>query len=163
MMYLDFGFCRGINGVVCVIHWDLVCNFILFVVMFYKKQKQGDKWFPRSFTAGTFCTEDVARRLSQISTVSKADTYAVLLALGDVLGDMMETGNSVKLDGLGTFYLVGKANGQGVDTPEEVSPEQFKKVTVAFIPEYRRSHNRQVTKKTLVPKGIEWIEMDTVK
>ena len=96
--------------------------------MFYKKQKIGKKWYPRSFTAGTYDTKDVAERLSEMSTVSKGDTYAVLSGLGEVLGSMMEQGNSVKLDGLGTFYLVGNANGQGVDTPDEVGPEQFKKV-----------------------------------
>ena len=128
--------------------------------MFYKKQKIGKKWYPRSFTAGTYDTNDVAERLSEASTVSKGDTYAVLLGLGEVLGDMMKSGNSVKLDGLGTFYLVGNANGQGVDTPEEVGPEQFKKVTVAFIPEYSRAQNQRVTKRTIVPWKIEWIEME---
>lgn len=103
--------------------------------MFYKKQKIGKKWYLRSFTAGTYDTKDVAERLSEMSTVSKGDTYAVLIGLGEVLGSMMELGYSVKQDGLGTFYLVGNANGQGVDTPEEVSPEQFRKVTVTFIPE----------------------------
>ena len=39
--------------------------------MFYKKQKIGGKWYPRSFTAGTYDTEDVAERLSEMSTVSK--------------------------------------------------------------------------------------------
>ena len=128
--------------------------------MFYKKQKIGKKWYPRSFTAGTYDTKDVAERLSEMSTVSKGDTYAVLSGLGEVLGSMMEQGNSVKLDGLGTFYLVGNANGQGVDTPDEVGPEQFKKVTVAFIPEYSREQNGQVTRKTLVPQQVEWVEME---
>ena len=41
-----------------------------------------------------------------MSTVSKGDTYAVLIGLGEVLGSMMELGYSVKQDGLGTFYLV---------------------------------------------------------
>lgn len=102
----------------------------------------------------------MAERLSGISTVSKGDTYAVLLGLGEVLGDMMETGNSVKLDGLGTFYLVGNANGQGVDTPEEVGPEQFRKVTVAFIPEYRRAQNNRVRKRMIVPEQVEWVDWD---
>lgn len=132
--------------------------------MFYKKQKQGGKWYPRSLTVGVSNTEDVAERLSRISTVSKGDTYAMLLGLGEVLSDMMETGNSVKLEGLGTFYLVGKANGQGVDTPEEVSPKQFTKLTVAFIPEYQRAQNHRVSRKTIVPDRVDWTEMkDSLK
>ena len=77
--------------------------------MYYKKQKIGKKWYPRSFTAGN-------------------------------------------------------TNGQGVDTPEEVSPKQFRKVTVAFIPEYSRAQNNQVWKRTIVPSQVEWTEMEgTVK
>ncbi len=128
--------------------------------MFYKKQKIGKKWYPRSFTVGTYDTKEVARRLAELSTVSKGDTYAVLMGLGEVLGSMLESGNSVKLDGLGTFYLVGNANGQGVDTPEEVGPEQFRKVTVAFIPEYSRAQNHRVTKRTIVPRHVEWTALE---
>ena len=71
--------------------------------MFYKKQKLGGKWYPRSFTVNTVDTKEVARRLSLMSTVTVGDTYAVLLGLGEVLGELMSAGNSVKLDGLGTF------------------------------------------------------------
>ena len=131
--------------------------------MYYKKQKQKGRWYPRSFTVGKYGTKEVAERLSRMSTVSMGDTYAVLLGLGEVLGDLMETGNSVKLEGLGTFFLAGKANGRGVDTPDEVSPEQFSEVRVRFIPEYRRAQNRQVTRRTIVPRQVEWIEMEGVK
>lgn len=127
--------------------------------MFYKKQKLRGKWYPRSFTVDTIDTKEVARRLSLMSTVTVGDTYAVLLGLGEVLGELMSMGNSVKLDGLGTFYLVGKANGQGVDTPEEVSARQFTEVRVRFIPEYRRAQNRKVTGRTIVPDKMEWVEM----
>ena len=41
---------------------------------FYKKQKMNGKWYPRSFTVGTMDTDQVAERLSRISTVSKGDT-----------------------------------------------------------------------------------------
>lgn len=128
--------------------------------MFYKKQKIKGKWYPRSFTAGKYDTEEVAKRLSEMSTVSKADTLAVLTGLGEVLGEMMEMGNSVKLDGLGTFYLTGQCRGKGVDSPEEVSPNQFDKVAVRFIPEYRRSAKNLVTRRTIVPQQVEWVEMD---
>ena len=123
--------------------------------MYYKKQKIKGKWYPRSITASKYETKDVAERLAAMSTVSLGDAYAVLVGLGEVLGDMMQMGNSVKLDGLGTFYLVGKANGEGVDTPEEVTANQFGKVKVAFIPEYRREGNHKVARRTIVPNHVE--------
>lgn len=130
---------------------------------FYKKQKMNGKWYPRSFTVGTMDTDQVAERLSRISTVSKGDTYAVLLGLGEVLGSMLEAGYSVKLKGVGTFYLTGRAEGQGVDTPEEVSGQQFLKLQVRFIPEYRREQNGKVTGRTLVPDKVEWTELNIEK
>ena len=63
--------------------------------MFYKKQKLRGKWYPRSFTVDTIDTKEVARRLSLMSTVTVGDTYAVLLGLGEVLGELMSMGNSV--------------------------------------------------------------------
>ena len=93
----------------------------------------------------------------------KGDTYAVLLGLGEVLGGMLEAGYSVKLKGVGTFYLTGRAEGQGVDTPEEVSGQQFSKLQVRFIPEYRRMQNGQVAERTLVPDKVEWVEMELAK
>ncbi len=38
--------------------------------MYYKKQKIGKKWYPRSFTAGTYDTKDVAgRRTTKFGSV----------------------------------------------------------------------------------------------
>ncbi len=130
---------------------------------FYKKLQLNGKWYPRSFTVGTLDTDEVAEQIARISTVSRADTYAVLLGLGEVLGSMMEAGYSVKLKGVGTFYLTGRARGRGVDTPEEVSGKQFTNVLVRFIPEYRREYNRKVSGRALVPARVEWTELEPVK
>lgn len=127
---------------------------------YYKKQKLNGKWYPRSVTVGTLTTADVAERLSRMSTVTRGDVYAVLLGLGEVMGEMLALGNSVKLDGLGTFYLVGKAVGAGVDTPQEVSPRQFRKLSVAFIPEYSRTSSHAVVARTIVPRQVQWVSRD---
>lgn len=127
---------------------------------YYKKQKLNGKWYPRSVTVGTLTTADVAERLSRMSTVTRGDVYAVLLGLGEVMGEMLAMGSSVKLDGLGTFYLVGKAVGAGVDTPQEVSPRQFRKLSVAFIPEYSRTSSHAVAARTIVPRQVQWVSRD---
>lgn len=127
---------------------------------YYKKQKLNGKWYPRSVTVGTLTTADVAERLSRMSTVTRGDVYAVLLGLGEVMGEMLAMGSSVKLDGLGTFYLVGRATGAGVDTPQEVSPRQFRKLSVAFIPEYSRTSSHAVVARTIVPRQVQWVSRD---
>ena len=90
--------------------------------MFYKKQKLGGKWYPRSFTVNTVDTKEVARRLSLMSTVTVGDTYAVLLGLGEVLGELMSAGNSVKLDRI-HFVKVQSAILKNVESIGEVSTE----------------------------------------
>lgn len=130
---------------------------------FYKKEKHKGKWHPRAVTKGRpYTTDDVAKQLSFMSTVSRGDTYAVLANLGGVLADMMSTGRSVRLMGVGTFYCTCQSNGKGVDTPEEVTAGQITSVKVRFIPEYSRGQSGQVTSRTLVDPCMEWIDVDDV-
>ena len=80
-------------------------------------------------------TKEVADRLAQISTVSRADVYAVLMDLAGVLADYMAQGRSVKIDSLGTFYYTITASGNGVDSADKVNASQITGVRVRFIPE----------------------------
>jgi len=137
---------------------DFKCDNIM---AFYKKQqlKSNGKWYPRSVTVGKpVDTDKIAQRLAEISTVSPADTYAVLKALGGVLGDYMAQGRTVKLDGLGTFYYTANAGGQGVDSAEQVSAKQITGVRVRFIPEARRKSGDTSMTRTLISDDIFWEE-----
>lgn len=128
---------------------------------FYKKQKLNGKWYPRAVTKGhPFTTDDVAKKLSEMSTVTPGDTYAVLMNLGPVLAQMMAMGSSVKLKGMGTFYLTCQSGGQGVDTPEEVTAAQITDVRVRFIPEYARGYRGQIAERTLIYSPLEWVNLD---
>lgn len=127
---------------------------------FYKKRKLNGKWYLRSVTTRKpATTDDVAKRLSLMSTVSPGDTYAVLVGLGEVLGDIMSEGRSVHLKGVGTFFYSCQSAKNGVDTPEEVGPQLISAVKVRFIPEYSRAQNKKVTERTLVNPNIEWVEL----
>ena len=109
---------------------------------FYKKvtQKGDDKWHPRAVTKGhPYTTDEIARLLSEMSTVTPGDTYAVLMNLGEVLGTLMSSGPSVKL---------------------EVSPAQITAVQIRFIPEYYRGQCGQVTERTLLSPHIEWVDTE---
>lgn len=62
---------------------------------FFKKVKQkiNGMWYPQSITVGKpVTTDEVAKRLAIESTVSPADTFAVLKSLGSVLGSYMADG-----------------------------------------------------------------------
>lgn len=105
-------------------------------------------------------TEKIIERLSQISTVSKADVQAVLADLASVMADYMALGHTVKLDGLGTFYYTAVASKQGVATKEEVSADQITGVRVRFIPETRRKNGNRIATRALTDVSITWNELD---
>lgn len=128
---------------------------------FYKKTKQkiNGKWYPKSVTVGKpVSTDEVAKRLAIESTVSPADTFAVLKSLGGVLADFMANGRTVKLDGVGTFYYTANASGNGVDTEADVSSKQITDVRVRFLPEKHQNSNNQITTRALVSDTIFWEE-----
>ena len=102
-------------------------------------------------------TDEVADRLSRISTVSRGDTYAVLKDLGSVLADFMAEGRTVKLSGMGTFYYTINS-APGVKTAEEVSAKMIEGVRVRFIPEVTRTQNNKVATRSLVSDKIRWEE-----
>ena len=103
-------------------------------------------------------TDEVADRLAQISTVSRADVYAVLKELGGVMGDYMANGRTVKQDGVGTFYYTSNASKQGVPTSDLVSANQIVGVRVRFIPETTRTSRGHVATRSLVADNIFWEE-----
>lgn len=128
---------------------------------FFKKIKQkiNGLWYPQSVTVGKpVKTDEIADRLAQISTVSRADTYAVLKDLGAVLGDFMAAGRTVKLEGVGTFYYTADTAGKGVDAPEKVNASQITGVRVRFIPEVTRKSNSEVATRSMVSSNIFWEE-----
>lgn len=128
---------------------------------FYKKtqQKINGLWYPRSITVGKpVTTDEIAQSLSEKSTVSPSDTYAVLKGLGSVLSTFMANGRTVKLDGVGTFYYTAVSQGNGVDSPDKVNSTQIKGVRVRFIPESFHKNNSKVTTRSLVGSDVFWEE-----
>ena len=124
---------------------------------FKKSQKKvNGKWYPQGVTIGKpVQTKEVANRLADLSALSPGDCYSMLGNLGKVLGEFMNAGRTVKLDGVGTFYYTPNTQGQGVDTPEEVSAKQIIGTRVRFIPEVARSVSGQVSTRSLVLGGTE--------
>ena len=111
--------------------------------MFYKKSRAKIagkfKWFPRACVLKhPVDTQELAEAISRRCTVTPADVHAVIRSLPEVMAFYMESGRSVHMDGLGSFFYKLSCAGQGVDTPEEVSAEQVQAVRVQFIPERSR-------------------------
>ena len=130
---------------------------------FFKKvlKKMGGKWHPQAVTVGKpVTTKEVANCLSQISTVSRADVYAVLTDLAGVLADYMAQGRSVKVDGLGTFYYTCTSNGNGADSADKVNASQITGVRVRFIPEATKNSGSKTMNRSLISNNIFWMELN---
>lgn len=130
---------------------------------FYKpmKLKSNGKWYPQAVQVDKpFETDEVADRLAAISTVSRADVYAVLKELPSVMGDMMAQGRSVRLEGLGTFRYTINASDKGVDTPEEVGDKQIKGVRVRYVPETRHPNRSGSATRAIVDTELRWVRFD---
>lgn len=129
---------------------------------FFKKVKQkiNGLWYPKAVTVGKpVTTDEVADRLAQISTVSRADTYAVLKDLAGVLADYMSQGRTVKIEGLGTFYYTSNSSGKGVAAEKDVTAAQITGVRVRFIPEARKSGSSRSMVRSLISDNIFWVEL----
>ena len=86
----------------------------------YKKMSK--KWHPQAVSMGKpIEMDELCKQIALISTVSSADSKATLEALGLVLGSSMNTGRTVHVEGLGTFYYTCVSNGKGVDSAENVT------------------------------------------
>lgn len=134
-------------------------------MLFFKKvcRKLGQKilWFPQLVTVGKPArTREIAARLSRMSTVSPGDVYAVLADLPSVMSDLLAEGRVVHLDWVGSFYLACTSRGNGVETPEEVTPEQIKGIKVVFLPERTRLSNRKMKRPLVTADGefTEWVK-----
>lgn len=130
---------------------------------FCKKQFNKDNavYYPQAITVGKpVDTDTVADRLARISTVSRADAFAVLKELGGVMADFMAQGKSVYLEGLGHFRY--GLDTTGVANEEDFDPQaQIKAVRVRFTPEREAAATKGGTAtRALVPSGIEWILLD---
>lgn len=99
----------------------------------YKKMSK--KWHPQAVSVGKpIEMDELCKQIALISTVSSADSKATLEALGLVLGSSMNTGRTVHVEGLGTFYYTCVSNGKGVDSAEKVNANQISGTRVRFIP-----------------------------
>ena len=127
---------------------------------FYKKtyNEKFGVWYPTAVTVGNpVPVKKVAKRLSQMCTVTYADVMAVLGELPGVMADYMAQGKSVRLDGLGTFrYTLAT---KGVETEAEFDfQKQVRAVRVQFIPTREGAQTKgSVSTRALVPTGIEWL------
>ena len=130
-------------------------------MIFWKRVKQAinDLWYPRSVTVGKPVeTQELANRIARESTVSPADTHAVLRALPNIMADFMKESRAVHFEGLGWFRYTTVSAGNGVATKEEVSSDQITGLRVQFTPDRTRNMSSGYTRALVADEGITFME-----
>ena len=132
---------------------------------FYSKKyvKLTEKWIPVSKTVSCYDAHRLAKDIEKESTVSQTDVMAVLNAIPNVMTRYLAEGHSVKLDGIGSFFLTFECKKTGVDTAEEVSMDQVTNIKVQFRPAMKGSSKKGKFNNTLIADDIEWTYLPSAK
>ena len=114
------------------------------------EDKNHKKMFhPRVIYTANISTSQIAKEIAAYSSLSPGDVKNTLDNLVTVMGQHLQASESVSLDGFGTFRMVMKSNGKGVETSEEVSAAQAS-LTVRFLPNFTKNPDRTTATRSLV-------------
>ena len=114
------------------------------------EDKNHKKMFhPRVIYTANISTSQIAKEIAAYSSLSPGDVKNTLDNLVTVMGQHLQASESVSLDGFGTFRMVMKSNGKGVETSEEVSAAQAS-LTVRFLPNFTKNPDRTTATCSLV-------------
>ncbi len=91
-----------------------------------------ETYHPSVRSSGRVTIRDLAETLAVISTVSSADTYAVLEALVSIIPKELAKGNLVELGDLGSFSI--RIRTTGAETQSGVSSDSITNVLPRFYP-----------------------------
>lgn len=88
------------------------------------------KFYPNAVSAGHYGSVDMARDLSEATSLSEPDVVSALKAFSIVLEKRLKMGYNIKLDGIGTFSL--SVTGEPCLTEKECKPNKVRVGKIAF-------------------------------
>ena len=124
------------------------------------KTKTGEKLFyPRLVKYPKVVdTQRIGEMMSRKASLTPGDVHNVIRNLMEVMREQLLNSRTVRLDGLGTFTMIAKANGKGVPTEKEVSPNQINTLNCRFTPEYKRPDGTTTTRALTM--GVEYVHIN---
>ena len=90
------------------------------------------KYYAQSQARGDVSIREMSERIQSACTVNKADVYAVLVALEDVISDALQNGEIVRLGDLCTLQV--SLSGKGALTEEDYTTSLIRKKRINFRP-----------------------------
>lgn len=113
-------------------------------------------WTVSSVSVSQYNSKRLAKDIEKESTVSYTDIMAVLTSLPSVMQRYLAEGHTVKLEGIGTFYLTVQCTKTGVEKKEDCSQEQITNVKVQFRPEMEGTGRKGQRRNALVADDLTW-------
>jgi predicted histone-like DNA-binding protein len=96
------------------------------------QDRSQSKWNLTQEKSGNVRIKDIAREIEGRSALSLGDVQSVLSNLIEVLPVFLKLGQSVNLEGFGTFRISVTSN--GTTTPEELNARHVKGIKLLFLP-----------------------------
>ena len=90
------------------------------------------KYYAQAQARGDVSIREMSERIQSSCTVNKADVYAVLVALEDVIAESLQNGEIVRLGELCTLQV--SLSGKGALTEEDYDVSLIKKSRINFRP-----------------------------
>ena len=90
------------------------------------------KYYAQSQARGEMGIREIAERIHQMCTVTRADVMAVLTGLEDIVSEGLQGGEIVRLGELGSLQL--SLSGEGAATEDTYTDSMIEKVRVLFRP-----------------------------
>ena len=90
------------------------------------------KFYAQAQARGDVNIREMSERIQSSCTVNKADVYAVLVALEDVVAEAIQNGEIVRLGDLCTLQV--SLNGKGAVTEEDYTTDLIKRAKINFRP-----------------------------
>ena len=97
-----------------------------------REKDEAPKYYAQAQARGDMNIREMSERIQAACTVNKADVYAVLVALEDVISEAIQNGEIVRLGDLCTLQV--SLSGKGSVTEEDYTPSLIKKKRINFRP-----------------------------
>ena len=82
--------------------------------------------------------QQLGEMVAEKCSATPGDVHNVVRNLMSVMRLQLLNSRTVRLDGLGTFTVIARTRGKGVDAEKDVSPNQVTSLHFMFTPEYTR-------------------------
>lgn len=107
------------------------------------------KWYASTKHSGKRELDDLSKDIAEVSSFSAGDIHRVIKKLIELLPKWLMEGDSVKLDGFGSFRL--SFSSKGVTSKEEVTANLITDIHIIFEPD--EAIKERISKTLVIPSN----------